>query len=179
MHIKARRLTTPATARNAPYMGALRQVRGRTGRWLPAAATRSADGDARCVGVQHVDQHADVVAQALRHAEQQAGPSSQQGGDSADEEGGVDAADDAAHCAADCAADDAACGEDAAPLGGSGDDSQGSSDEEQEDLQVKLVTADFAMQNVALQMGMTLVAPDGVCIRQVNRYGNLFTTPLV
>ena len=35
---------------------------------------------------------------------------------------------------------------------------------------VALVTADFAMQNVALQMGLTLVAPDGLRISSLRRW---------
>ena len=35
---------------------------------------------------------------------------------------------------------------------------------------ISLVTADFAMQNVALQMGLRLVAPNGLQIRRLSRY---------
>jgi RNA-binding protein NOB1 len=35
---------------------------------------------------------------------------------------------------------------------------------------VSIITADFAMQNVILQMGLQLISPDGRQIRKINRW---------
>jgi len=73
-------------------------------------------------------------------------------------------------------------GEEEALRADSGEEDGGSSEEEEEEEEeaadeteastssVALVTADFAMQNVALQMGLRLVAPDGLRITRLQRW---------
>jgi RNA-binding protein NOB1 len=58
---------------------------------------------------------------------------------------------------------------------GSGSEDEDSSDDAADDpdafqSSIALVTADFAMQNVALQMGLRLIAPDGLRITRLQRW---------
>lgn len=93
------------------------------------------------------------------------------------EEAEAQAAAAAAAAAAGASASGEGEGEGEGPSRGEGDDGEASesgSDESDEaapnDSTVVLVTADFAMQNVALQMGLKLVAPDGMRITRLQRW---------
>lgn len=47
---------------------------------------------------------------------------------------------------------------------------RGTESSPREDALVSIVTADFAMQNVILQLGLQLVSPDGRRIRRISRW---------
>lgn len=70
------------------------------------------------------------------------------------------------------ASDDDATAATAAPAGGEGEQpaAAGEQSEQQGESSVCIITADFAMQNVIMQMGLRLVTPDGRRITRLSRW---------